>query len=136
MKNIIANSTFSIDYDESKSLAAQKWFGDLSEDEYKSNMYIWLDFVLSCEQVIKFNILYPNLDFTITIELQEWTNENITSITGHKGIEKVAVLVPQEVFDQIMISFLAIEQTMDETKQLFETRYFTSEEEAMNWFGI
>jgi hypothetical protein len=135
MQTIFTNDTFSIEYDETRSLAVQRWYGDMSEEAYKAGLLIWLDFILN-NPPIRYNIVYPNLSFVITIELQDWTNKNISSISTSKGIEKAAIIVPQAVLDQIVVEFLAIEQIMDDTKAAFETRYFTSEVEALQWFGL
>jgi hypothetical protein len=134
MKRLFENSTFSLDYDESKSLIVQHWFGDLDEKQYKENMLILVDWVQQLPPV-HFNIVYPNLTFTIAPDLQEWTAENIFIPTKHKGLKKAAFIVPQKVYEQIIIEFLSIEQTMEESQKLFETKYFISEQEAFQWFN-
>jgi len=134
MKRLFENSTFSLDYDESKSLIVQRWFGDLDEKQYKENMLILVDWVQQLPPV-HFNIVYPNLTFTIAPDLQEWTAENVFIPTKHKGLKKAAFIVPQEVYEQIIIEFLSIEQTMEENQNLFETKYFISEQEAFEWFN-
>jgi len=75
------------------------------------------------------------LTFPIVPDLQEWTAENVFIPTKHKGLKKAAFIVPQEVYEQIIIEFLSIEQTMEENQNLFETKYFTSEQEAFEWFN-
>ncbi|WP_143090968.1 hypothetical protein [Thermoflexibacter ruber] len=97
-------------------------------------MNILVEWVMKLPPV-HFNIVYPNLMFTITPDLQEWTVENVFFPTKHKGLQKAAFIVPQEVFDQLIVEFLSIEQTMEENQNLFETKYFTSEKEAYLWFS-
>lgn len=134
MQRIFENSTLILDYDEEQSLIIQRWLGELTEDVYKENMNILVEWVMKLPQV-HFNIVYPNLTFTITPDLQEWTAENVFVPTKHKGLQKAAFIVPQEVYEQIVVEFLSIEQTMEENQNLFETRYFTSEKEAYLWFS-
>jgi hypothetical protein len=134
MKRLFENSTFSLDYDESKSLIVQHWFGDLDEKQYKENMLILVEWVQQLPPV-HFNIVYPNLTFPIVPDLQDWTAENVFIPTKRKGLKKAAFIVPQEVYEQIIIEFLSIEQTMEESQNLFETKYFISEQEAFQWFN-
>lgn len=53
----------------------------------------------------------------------------------HKGLKKTAFIVPENVFEQIIVEFLSVEQTMEEGLDLFETQYFTSEQNAYKWFN-
>ncbi len=137
MKRLFENSTVSLDYYESEHLIVQRWFGELSEDQYKENMLI----VVNCMQqlpLLHFNAVYPNLTFPITPDLQGWTAENIfipISI-NKKELKKTAFIVPKEVYEQIIIEFIGIEQTMEENQNSFETQYFTSEKEAFQWFNL
>ncbi|MCS6822033.1 MAG: STAS/SEC14 domain-containing protein [Microscillaceae bacterium] len=135
MQTLFENSTFAIDYDEQRSLIIQRWFGDLTEEQYKENMKILVEWILKLPPV-HFNLVYPNLNFPITPELQEWTKSNVfLAVDRHKRLKKAAFIVPQEVFDQIVTEFLSVEQTMEENFDLFETRYFTSEKDAYMWFA-
>jgi hypothetical protein len=134
MQRLFENSTLILDYDEEQSLIVQRWFGELTEEKYKENMNVLVEWVLQLPPV-HFNIVYPNLHFLITPDLQEWTRENVFLPTKHKELKKAAFIVPQVVFDQIMVEFLSVEQTMEENLNLFETRYFTSEKDAYIWFA-
>lgn len=67
--------------------------------------------------------------------MQEWTAKNVFIPTKHKGLKKAAFIVPQEVYEQLTVEFLSVEQTMEENQNLFQTQYFTSEQEAFQWFN-
>lgn len=135
MKVLFDNSTLSLAYDEAKSLIVQNWFGELTEEIYKQNMMHLVDIVLSLPPV-HHNLVYPNLTFIIPPDLQQWTVDNVFEPTQHKGLEKVAFIIPKTVFEQMFnIEFMSVEQTMDESCGLFATRYFVSEEEAFKWFA-
>lgn len=49
--------------DEEKSLIVQRWFGDLDEEQYKSNMLSLVEWVVKLPPV-HFNIIYPQSDFS------------------------------------------------------------------------
>jgi hypothetical protein len=134
MKRLFENPTLTLDYDEEQSLIIQRWFGELTEGTYKENMNILVEWILKLPPV-SFNIVYPNLTFPITPDLQEWTSENVFIATKHKGLKKAAFIVPKLVYDQLVIEFLSIEQTMEENLNLFQTRYFTTEQDAFEWFA-
>ncbi len=134
MQRLFENSTFLLDYDASKSLIIQYWFGKLIQEQYKENMLIFVEWVLKLQDV-NFNLVYPNLEFSITPDLQDWTQENVFIPIKHKGLKKVAFIVPQVVFEQIIIEFISVEQTMEENLNFFETQYFSSEQEAYQWFN-
>lgn len=134
MRKIFENSTMRLTYDQERSLIVQHWSGDMTEQDYKSNMLALVDCILRLPPV-HFNIVYPNLSFSISPHLQEWTKDHVFMATRHKELRKAAFIVPQMVLDQLVIAFLGVEQTMEETDKLFETRYFTTEQDAFEWFG-
>jgi len=63
-------------------------------------------------------------------ETQEWVNAHIHQRSLKAGIKKFAYLVSKDLFSQV-----SIEQTMEEgnAKEIFDTRYFENESEAMGW---
>ncbi|MCS6968959.1 MAG: STAS/SEC14 domain-containing protein [Cytophagales bacterium] len=134
MQRLYETHNFTLDYDPHRSLAIQHWFGNMTEEEYKANMHILVEWMLKLPGV-RFTLVYPNLNFPITPDLQEWTKLNVFEPTAHKGLEKAAFIVPPAVFEQIMIEFLSVEQTMEEAHGIFQVKYFTSEEEAFKWFS-
>ncbi len=134
MKRIFENSVFSLDYDENKSLIIQRWFRVLNEQQYKESMQTLVGWIQKLPPV-RFHMVYPSLTFSITPELQEWTAENVFIPAKQKGLQKVAFIVPKEVYDDIITEFISIEQTMEEGQNLFETKYFYSEQDAIQWFN-
>ncbi len=74
-----------------------------------------------------------NFLMTIMPETQEWVNINIhqrVAATKKSSRKKVAYLISKELFPQV-----SIEQTMEEgnVKEIFETRYFEDEKQAIDW---
>jgi hypothetical protein len=78
------------------------------------------------------NILADTLQmgFAIPPSLQEWHNNIIFPVFQSVGLQKLAVLVSRDLFVQV-----SIEQLIDEDKQNvgLKTKYFDSEENAINW---
>jgi len=74
-------------------------------------------------------ILANTLDFRFIIDpnLQEWHNEFLGA--SFAKIQKVAIIVSADLFSQV-----AVEQLMDDnTTTGLQTRYFMSEQEAIDW---
>ena len=69
-----------------------------------------------------------NLFYTITLEMQVWTDENVTRFWDNTPLEKVAFIVSSEFIAQ-----LSVEQLMDESTHKYKFAYFDSEENATNW---
>ena len=70
-----------------------------------------------------------NLHFTISPELQRWTNEQIVQGLISHGIEKIAYKVSTDIFAQI-----SVEQALEEDNtQKFPARFFEDEFSAFNW---
>ncbi len=139
MQNLIKNPTFSLDYDPENDIFIQKWYGDLSENQYKQNMLDMLSLAQKLNQqkpTESYHLVYPNLNFIIPPELQEWTNEHIFSKAVEVGLKKVAFVVPESVMEDIHVEFLSIEQTINEainTGKRFITYYFSDENKAIEW---
>ncbi len=133
MNRIFENSTFSFDFDESRALCVQHWYGETDANSYQNDMITFKELVLKLPR-FDAAIIYPNLSFSISPELQEWTHQNISSAIAGKFIKKCAVIVPKEVFDALNIEFLAIEQLVEETPNQSQFKYFTSENDAFEWF--
>jgi hypothetical protein len=78
------------------------------------------------------NILADTLQmgFAIPPSLQEWHNNIIFPVFQSVGLQKLAVLVSHDLFVQV-----SVEQLIDEDKQNvgLKTKYFDSEENAINW---
>ncbi len=78
--------------------------------------------------------LLDNRDFLFTIspELQTWQAENIFPKAIANGLEKVAIIMSEELFSQ-----MSIEQTIEEHEEIETiTCYFDSISKAKEWLGI
>ncbi len=107
------------------------WFPsteDMEDEDYKTDMLQFVELV----QIYRPNYhLIKSVDFlyTITIEMQDWTNYTIFPKLAKAGIQKIAFLVSSEVIAQ-----LSIEQVLEESNATaFQIRYFSSEKNAIAW---
>lgn len=84
------------------------------------------------EEVKPKSILADTLQmgFAIPPDLQEWHNNLIFPVFESIGLRKLAILVSHDLFVQV-----SIEQLIDENNSNagFKTKYFDSEENAINW---
>lgn len=107
------------------------WLKDsqmMTQDDYKKEL-IKVAQLIETHQASRQLINTLNFQYTIDIDLQQWTNEYIIKRTREAGIKKVAFIIAEEIFSQ-----MSIEQAMEgEEGKTLDTRYFTSKEEAREW---
>jgi len=98
------------------------------DQDFKDEMEAELKYVEK-HKVTKYLIDTLNFRFVINPELQEWTDKHVNKKLDELGLKKLAYIVSED-----FISQLSIKQTMNESeKQNYETRFFTSLEEAKSW---
>jgi len=67
--------------------------------------------------------------FTITLELQEWSTENVFAKLAKAGVKKIAIIVSNDWIPQ-----LSLEQFTDEYEDSkLINKYFDNEEPAVAW---
>ena len=121
-----------ISLDEEKSIIINKWLPttkDMTDEEYQENM---LEFVKLAEaHKPKFHLIESEeFLYGITVDMQEWTNNEIFPRLAAAGIKKIAFTVSSELVAQ-----MSIEQALEEDKAAaFQVKYFDSKEDAVNWF--
>lgn len=133
MKLIFVSDNLELYHDPEKELIVQKWFGDLDDGLYKENMLQMIKLIAKLPQ-IHYHVIYPNLNFSIDPQLQEWTQDNIFLSKEVSRFKKAAFIVPPKVFEELVIEFLSVEQTLDENLDLFKKEYFVKLEDAYKWF--
>ncbi len=108
-----------------------EWFKtteNMLDEEYEADMLKFAELALLHKP--KYHLI-KSVDFlyTITIEMQEWTNNTIFPQLIKAGIKKIAFLVSSEIIAQI-----SIEQTLEESNaSAFAFKYFDVETDAINW---
>jgi len=72
-----------------------------------------------------------NFLFTITPELQEWTDQKIAGVFQEYGVQKMVMLFPEEIsFEKLAVEQLTEEETFITA---WETRFFANEDKAREW---
>ncbi len=100
----------------------------MDDDDFKHEMEIELKYVEE-HKITKYLIDTLNFRFVITPALQTWTDKHVNKRLDELGLQRLAYIVSQD-----FISQLSIKQTMNESeKQNYETRFFTSKEDAETW---
>lgn len=104
---------------------------ELNEDSFKEEISA---FANSSGQSNPSSIFVNAIEygFSITIELQNWHDENIIPQYTKAGVRKMAFILPQDLVTQ-----LSIEQTFDENqaKSRIQVQYFSDELEAKSWLN-
>ncbi len=100
----------------------------MTQDDYKRELVKMAE-LIETHKISRQLINTLHFQYTIDIDLQQWTDEYITKRTKEAGIKKAAFIIAEEIFSQ-----MSIEQAMEgEEGKALDTRYFTSEEEAREW---
>jgi len=132
MEYVYKNKFLQITYDAERKLMINTWLTEckyMTDVDYKAQMMEYAERVeryspdVSMADAI--NFLY-----TITPEIQNWTNTEFMPRFIGAGVKKQAFLVSKDLFSQV-----SVEQTMDQEQNInaFQFRYFKSREEALAW---
>lgn len=103
----------------------------MSEAEFKASILAEQQAV---EQVKPKVILADtlNMRYSIAPHLQEWHNGIIFPAFEKAGLQKLAILVSQDIFAQV-----SIEQLVDDgASHELASRYFDSREDALKWLAL
>lgn len=102
--------------------------GNMTVEEYKNEMLIFKSLVLE-QKALK--VLVDTRTFALVIipELQEWIDNNV-SMEINKIVQKLAFVLPTDIFTQI-----SIQQTIqeEEGQKYNSISYFDTIEEAKSW---
>lgn len=132
-ENLYQSKYQQIFFEKEESIMHNLWLSDsfnMSPKSYKDEL-LKLVQLIENKQVTKQLINTLDFQFTIDIELQDWTDQVITKRTKEAGVQKAAFIIAEEIFSQ-----MSIEQTMDgDEGKIMDVRYFTSEQEAREWLA-
>lgn len=116
------------DWDSDNSILANYWTAnEMQAEDFKKEIEVWVELA---EKHNAKNLLADTskFNFPVSVELQEWTNNVVFPRLIGAGAVKFAIVESKE-----MLAQLSIEQTMEESEAKFQTRYFSSREEALKW---
>jgi hypothetical protein len=130
-ENLYQSKYQQIFFEQEEGIMHNLWLSDsftMPPKGYKDEL-LKLVQLIETKQATKQLINTLDFQFTIDIELQDWTDEYITKKNKEAGVRKVAFIIAEEIFSQ-----MSIEQTMDgDEGKIMDVRYFTSEQEAREW---
>jgi hypothetical protein len=129
---IIYESKFmQLDFIIEHQLVEMNWLegtSTMGDDDYKQEFLNYLE-VIKVHRPQRIIGDSRKLDFGITPDLQEWTNQTVFPVALEMGLNKVALVLNNDLITQ-----LSIEQTMEEVEGVkFITSYFDDKEAARKW---
>jgi len=134
MKTLRENKFVISFLDESKKLIIKRWFSDsiyMTDNEIKEETSV------AAKTIEQYQARYiladdRNRAFPYDVEIQNWVASTITTACIKAGVEKFAILTPTDIFAEV-----STEQAVSEVVNIpFEIKFFTVENEAMQWFGF
>jgi len=119
-------------FEEENKILYLEWFEEtlnMNEEEYKKAS-ISIPAFAKEQKAIRVLINAVSSKFIVTPEIQNWVNKNTVHKYLEAGVQKLAILLPTELFTHI-----SIEQLVDDNKSQVQKRiqYFEDQNEARNW---
>jgi len=100
----------------------------MTPEQYISELKDFIKIVKEYKPKIMFGDM-TDFKFTITVDTQEWLDNNLFPVYAEIGFKKIAIISSTS-----FIAELSIEQAMDEDSTgSFQTKYFDNRETAMDW---
>lgn len=134
MKTVYQSNYLTMQYDAQKSLLITVW---LSESEKLDDELIKKEIENTSNITEKYSPRFKIADdrkrnFMYSIEIQKWVADKLKTAYDNAGVEKFAILLPEDLVNQI-----STEQTIAEANAIKDrVQQFTSVEDAMEWFGF
>lgn len=133
MQTLLETDIVKVEFDEEKSIFRHTWndkTADMSDKKYREQVLQVNGEVEKLEEV-KFHLVNTaEFAFRIAPETQEWVAQTVFPPVAAKQGKKVAFIVSSDFFAQVSIEQFTDENPID----IFETKYFDNEEEALKWF--
>jgi glucan-binding YG repeat protein len=120
-----------IEIDEKTATIIMTWNGSFSSQDYRRG-------TLACVEAVKSFQLKNWLADTSRIgeikpEDQTWTNENVLFPISDLGVRKVAIVIPEDVYNHLAISSIMVQ---GKGRFKFTSQYFVHRSEAFNWIRL
>lgn len=119
-----------IEIDEKNATIIMVWNGNFTSAEYR-------EATLACLAAVKEFKLKNWLADTskideIKIEDQDWTNENVLFPISGAGVRKVAIVIPEDVYNHLAISSIMVK---GKGRFKFDSQYFVTRADAYTWLS-
>jgi hypothetical protein len=115
-----------IEYLEDIHAGIGNWDGFVSENDYKEGLNKMIDFYVE-KKVNKWIANLTKME-AISPELQDWANNDWFPRALQAGVKYMAVIVPEDVFNQF-----AVENIMTKAGDALTTHYFHKVDDAKEW---
>ncbi|WP_038032804.1 hypothetical protein [Thermonema rossianum] len=137
--SIISSEVMEMFYEPDKSLLVQRWKGGgLDEEKFKQTIQQINkqgERIATMGMKVVYEIIVPQFSFMIPPDLQEWAAEQSKEVIKKVGLQKIAVVIPTAIQEQLNIEALSVEQTVEEMAKIgVAYRIVGSEAEAREWF--
>ncbi len=137
MQILINNKFLTAEFEPEKSYLCITWHiatDDMTYQEYKDTFREIANVVLE-KKVQKWLGDLINFRFVILPELQMWLAENINPKFVEAGLQKMAIVMPQDFFTEISLTQSVDEINAVNTKNQigFEIGYFEDETKSQEW---
>ena len=119
-----------IEVDEKNATIIMTWNGKFTSEQYR-------EATRKCLETVKqYNLKNWLADTSGIDEIkpqdQDWTNENILFPISNLGVKKVALIIPENVYNHLAISSMMVR---GKSKFRFQSQYFVHKKEALQWFN-
>ena len=134
MEYVYKNKYLEVTYDATHHLMINTWLPEckyMTDVDYKAQMMEYIERVERYRPQISLGDTI-HFFYTITPDIQDWTNAEFMTSFIIAGVKKQEFLVSKDLFSQV-----SVEQTMDDKQHLnaFQLRYFESKDEALTWLN-
>lgn len=134
METVYQDNYLTMQYDAQKNLLITVW---LSESEKLDDELIKQEIENTAKITEKYSPRFKiaddrNRNFMYSIEIQKWVADKLKTAYDNAGVEKFAILLPENIINQV-----STEQTIAEANAIEDrVQQFTSIKDAMEWFGF
>lgn len=121
-------------YDANYDVMKLSWFTsseELSEAGLKEEMSSILNHIKE-NKPKKIIVDTINFRYHVTQSIQNWIVSNFINKVFLLGVEKYAIVVDEEVYNEVKVQQVAIDDDDEESAHI---QYFTDDEDAFDWLG-
>lgn len=120
-----------IEVEEENQSIIMSWSGSFTSELYREAMDYSLDLVAS--KNLKYWLTNSSNIGLIKPEDQNWTSQTLLPRLSELGVEKVAIIVPDDLNSHMAIASIMVNGKESIT---FDMHYFVKKEDAAEWFKL
>ena len=128
--NVHQTKFVTVDFVEDKALLEYTWLAEsfyMTTEQYKEELLSYYDLLVKYHPT---KVIFDTVEmkFTISPELQDWTNEHVTNPSIALGLRKIGIIVGEDIFTTV-----SIEQTVEDSNVQMMSQFFNSMDSARKW---